>query len=108
MDKMKVAEHVARLIIEQKFDDIRFVLNDSGYHKYDKEEIVSGLKKVEQTFAKASEFVPLGFSFYKLDSGKELLHLSGYLLRGQESTEFSINVDPLTSDNEVLYLDYKL
>lgn len=107
--KMHVVYKVIDIIKSKNFENIRAMLNpDTSTVHYDKNELISNLEKIDPQFGEIKEFIPYGFWFNQLTSGQEMLHVSGALLRTKRNTEFSINLDPNSTKDDILNLEYKL
>ena len=105
--KMEIVEKVFRLIQARKFDDLKPLLNDSTYVKYDKNVLIGNLEKYDVEFGNALNFLPLGFRFDKLENNINNLHIAGQIIRSQQTNNFSIDLDINDSASRVVYLNYK-
>jgi hypothetical protein len=106
--KMAIVNKLIGLIKDKKFEAIKPMLNDTSFVKYDKNELINSMAKIEPTIGTIKEFLPYGFRFHEMDNGRENLHISGVIIRDQQSNEFSIDIDPNSTKEEVIIFDYKL
>jgi hypothetical protein len=106
--KMMLVNKVVELIKNKNFEAIKPMLNNTSLVKYDKNELVANLSKVDPTFGTVKKFLTYGFRFNKSDGGKEILHISGALIRDKQSHEFSVDLDLNSTKDEILILQYKL
>jgi hypothetical protein len=107
--KIQLVDKVVALIKSQKFNEIKSYLKvDTTLFKYNKDQLISNLQQAEPEFGNAKEFIPYGFKFSKADNGKEILHISGLIVRDKKSNLFSVNLDPNSLQDDIYTLDYEL
>jgi len=51
--------------------------------------------------------VIVGFRFYKL-SGKDILHISGQMMRGASANAVGIDIDPNDQQGRAIMINYKI
>lgn len=106
--RMPIMDQVVQLIKDKNFDAIIPMLNNT-ITNYNKEELISKLKIVDPQFGNVTEGIrKFGFVTYKSEIGKELIHISGIIVRDKQSNEFSIDLDLNSDKNEIYELDYRL
>lgn len=105
--KMILLNHVIDLIKLNDFSSLKLMLKDNTVIKYNKDRLISSIKKAEYQLGDIKQFRPLGFQFDIID-GIEILHISGIIDRTKTSHQFSIDVNPSTDNNQVLSIQYKL
>jgi hypothetical protein len=105
--KMILLNRVIDLIKAHDFSSLKLMLNDNTVIKYNKDTLISSIKKAEYQLGDIKGFRSLGFQFNILD-GIETLRISGIIDRTKTSHQFSIDVDSSTSNNQVLSIQYKL
>jgi hypothetical protein len=105
--KIKIADKIIALIKQGNFDAIKPMLDDSSYAKYNKDEFIANLKETDAQYAKVNELVIVGFRFYKI-YGKDILHISGQLMRGSQSSAFSIDLDPNDQQERAMMINYTI
>lgn len=107
--KMSTVQKFVTLLKNKDFEQIKLMLVvDTSFLRYNKNEVVANLAKVEPQLGTIQKFLPYGFRLRKLDNGKEFLHISGVLLRDKQSNEFSVDLDPVAKRDEVIAVNYKL
>lgn len=104
--RMMVIEETIEMIKNKRFESLHSILNNELV-PFEKEELITNLKKVEPQFGVIEEFQFFGFKVipYK---GKDILHLAGAVIRDKQNTEFSIDIDFNSDKNELYQLQYKL
>ncbi|NRB60724.1 MAG: hypothetical protein HRU50_12390 [Winogradskyella sp.] len=98
--RMNLNNKTVNLLKEKKFEKLNSMLNNELI-PFNKEEFITRLIQVEPQFGNIKEYRFFGFMIVPF-KGKEILHLSGALLREKQNHEFSIDID-YNSDNEKLY-----
>ena len=104
--RMSLANRTVDLLKEKKYEELKSMMNNDLI-PFDKEQLIPRLQKVEPEFGNIKEFLFFGFKVvpYK---GKNLLHLSGAIMRDKTNNEFSIDIDFDSDKNELYQLLYKL
>lgn len=105
--KMKIAEKISELIKQRNFEAIKPMLDDSTYAQYNKDEFIKNLEETDLQHAKANELVIVGYRFYKI-YGKDILHISGQLMRGSQANAFSIDIDPNDPNERAMMINYTI
>jgi hypothetical protein len=105
--KIKIADKIIALIKQGNFDAIKPMLDDSSFAKYNKDEFIANLKETDSHLEKVNELVIIGFRFYKI-YGKDILHISGQLMRGTQANAFSIDLDPSDVQERAVMINYKI
>lgn len=109
LSKIVVITRIVNLLKEKNYNGLLPILNDKSHIAYDKTLLVKNIERAEQRLDMVKEFIPYGFIFVQTDKKKELLHVSGVLLREHgNNNEFSLDFDPAVAKEEVLFLNYKL
>lgn len=110
--KMALVNKTVSMIDQQQFDQLSQLLNDSSeVVKYDKNELIENLKKFDPQFGKISEegFRMFGYSINAFNNkGKDILQISGAIMRDTQNNEFSLIMDPYEEKNEIYMLQYKM
>jgi len=104
--RIKVAEKTVSLLKEKQFEELKEMLNNELVD-FDKDELISRLKKVEPQFGNILEFRLFGFKITEI-KGKELMHISGAIIRDKQNNEFSVDIDSNSDKYELYQLQYKL
>ena len=104
--RMAVAEKTVNILKEKKFEELKEMLNNEIV-PFDKEELIPRLKEVEPQFGNIIEFRPYGFKIVPI-KGKDILHISGAIMRDKQNNEFSVDVDLNSDKMELFQLQYKL
>ncbi len=105
--KIKIAEKITDLIRQRNFDALKPLLDDSSYAQYNKDEFIKNLEEADRRYAKANELVIIGYRFYKI-YGKNILHISGQLMRGAQANAFSIDIDPNDRQERAVMINYTI
>jgi hypothetical protein len=106
--RMAVLDKTVGFIKDKNFDAILPMLNNT-ITNYNKEELIAKLKMVDPQFGNVTEGIrKFGFVTYKSEIGKELIHISGIIVRDKQNNEFSIDLDLNSDKNEIYALDYRL
>ena len=109
LGKTKIVAEIIDLLQQQKYDGLDTLLDDkSGIVNYDKKLLIEKIKVADPAIGKIRSFIPYGFMFIKSDSGKDILHISGMVMRDGKNNEFSVDIDPTSADNKALFINYKL
>ena len=106
--RMPTVEKVVGLIKSKQFQEIKPLLNDTSVAKYDKNELVTNMEKIDSQFGEVKEFLPYGFRIKETEVGKRYLHISGAILREKQNHEFSVDFDLDRPKDELLMIGYKL
>jgi len=106
--RMPTVEKIVDLIKEKKFEKIKSFLNDTSVAKYDKNELVTNIEKIDPNFGNVKEFMPYGFRINENEQGKRFLHISGAVLRDKQNHEFSADFDLDAPKDKVLMIEFKL
>ncbi len=106
--RMRMVEEIVGLIKANKFEEIKPFLNDTSVAKYDKNELISNMVKIDPQFGHVIEFLPYGFRINEKESGKSYLHVSGAIMREKQNHEFSADFDLDRPIDELLMIGYKL
>lgn len=104
--RMSVAEKTVSLLKEKKFEELREMLNNEIV-PFDKNELIPSLKEIEPQFGNIVEFRLYGFKIVPI-KGKEILHISGAIMRDTQNNEFSVDIDLNSDKMELFQLQYKL
>jgi hypothetical protein len=99
---------VVDILKSKNYQSLSPILNDSTLMQYDKKGLIANIEKMDPQFGNIKEFIPYGFRFKNLDNGKRVLHISGALMRDKQSNEFSIDLNPDSSTDEIYLLQYQL
>jgi hypothetical protein len=106
---MSVVNKVVDLLKSKNYGGIKTMLNpDTSFINYNKSELISKMEQIDGETGIVKEFLPYGFYFNKLNNGREVLHISGILVRDKRSTSFSVDIDITSQKDEILVLQYKL
>ena len=107
--KFVLAEKIVTLLQNKDFKTLKtYFKTDTSLFNFGLEEAMLDLKKAESSFGNIERFVPYGFSFEKAIGTKEILHLSGAIIRDKKSNYFSINVDPDLVEDKIYTINYNL
>ena len=109
LSKTVVISKITDLLKAKNYASLTGLLNDKSLIVYDKMILIEKIKNAEARLETVKEFIPYGFMFAMSEKKKEILHISGVLLREQgKNNEFSIDFDPSSTKEEALFLNYKL
>lgn len=110
LSKMLVTMGITNILKDKKYDELRGVLNDkNGIGDFNKDDLISKVKKAEQSLGPVKEFIPYGFMFVKAKNNRTVLHISGVLVRTDgRNNEFSVDFDATSKKDEAIFLNYKL
>ncbi len=109
LSKMVVITKITESLKAKNYPALTGLLNDKSLIVYDKMILIEKIKNAESRLETVKEFIPYGFMFAMSDKKKEILHISGVLLREQgKNNEFSIDFDPSSAKEEAIFLNYKL
>ncbi|MEZ4805209.1 MAG: hypothetical protein R2852_06935 [Bacteroidia bacterium] len=107
--RMKVVDKIVGLIKEKNFEALRPMLNDTTFISYDRNELISNLIKFDPQFGNVTEgFRPFGFGIEKSKNGKEVLHISGAIIRDKQNNAFSVDLDLNGKGDYIYILQYKI
>jgi hypothetical protein len=104
--KMKTINKIIEIIKQKRFDDIKSYLNPENNFSYDKDEVISGLKKYDPEFGNITEFRLFGFKYTTADT-KPILSIFGIIIRDIQNNEFKVYLNPKSDKEEIMGLDYK-
>jgi hypothetical protein len=108
-NKFLLADKIVNLIKNKDFETLKaHFKTDTSLFNFDSNLAIDDLKKAETQFGNIIEFIPYGFSFEKAFGTKEILHLSGLIMRDKKSNYFSINVDPDSLEDKIYTINYNL
>ncbi|NQY31005.1 MAG: hypothetical protein HRT69_16255 [Flavobacteriaceae bacterium] len=104
--RMSLANKTITLLKEKQYEQLNSMMNNEII-PFDKEQLIPRLKKIEPEFGNIKEFLFFGFKVVPYKS-KNLLHLSGVIIRDKKDHQFSIDIDFDSDKNEIYQLQYKL
>jgi hypothetical protein len=104
--RIKVQEKTISLLKDKKFDELKEMLNNEVV-PFDKDELISSLKKFEPQLGDIIEFRLFGFKVTKIKD-KEFMHISGAIIREKQNNEFSIDIDFNSDKYELYQIQYEL
>ncbi|WP_336129233.1 hypothetical protein [Mesoflavibacter sp. CH_XMU1422-2] len=104
--RIKVAEKTVSLLKEKQFEELKEMLNNELV-AFDKEELIPRLKEFEPQLGNILEFRLFGFKITEIKD-KELMHISGAIIRDKQNNEFSVDIDFNSDKYELYQLQYKL
>jgi hypothetical protein len=106
--KMNIVNKVVALLKEKNYGGIKSMLtSDTTFINLDKEKYIANITNADPQFGNIKEFTPYGFRFDETEDGSELLHISGILRRDKQSNEFSVIIDPKSTKDEIIVMEYK-
>ncbi len=109
LSKTVVIAKITESLKAKNYAALAGLLNNKSLIVYDKMILIEKIKNAEARLETVKEFIPYGFMFAMSEKKKEILHISGVLLREQgKNNEFSIDFDPSSAKEEALFLNYKL
>ena len=86
-----------------------FLNPDTAYIHYNKDTLINNVAKFDPQFGTIKEFLPYGFRLSQRERDqREVLHISGVLLRDKQNNEFSVDIDPQSTKDEIIVLQYQL
>jgi hypothetical protein len=107
--KTRVVMDIVDALRDKKYDRLGEILNDdNGILKYNKKMLLDKIQKVEPSLGNVKSFVPYGFVFLKSDTKKDILRISGTILRDIQNHEFSVDIDTNAMKDEAMFINYKL
>jgi hypothetical protein len=106
--KMSVVEKVVALLRDKNFNAIeQMIIADSSLIQYnDRKKLVTRVAEFESQFGRAKEFSPRGFRLFKIKDGRDILHISGIILRDKKNTEFSVDFDLMATGDTIIQFNY--
>ncbi len=109
LTKSKLVDDIVGCIQAKNFDGLQPLLNDqNGIIVYNKKDLIEKVKGIDPQLGALKQFLPFGFIFYNSDKGKELLHISGMMIREKNNNQFSIDIDPADAKEEAVVINYQL
>lgn len=103
--KLGVVMKIFEIIKKKKFEDVEPFLNLENVFTYEKKELIEGLKRVDPQFGEVQEFRLFGFQFIEHEN-KELLDIAGMMVRDIQSNKFKVYLNPLSTKDEILSIEY--
>jgi hypothetical protein len=108
LTKMRVVNSIVEKLKSGDYDGLAPLLNEkTGIMEYDKPKFIAQVKRADPGLGKVKEFIPYGFMFIKSDTKRDILHISGMLMRDRQNNEFSVDIDPASTKEEALFFNYK-
>ena len=104
--KIGIAQKIGDLIKQRNYEALKPLL-DTTYGGYNRSQLIENLEETDSRLGKANELVIVGFRFYKL-SGKDILHISGQMMRGASANAVSIDIDPNDEQQRAIMINYKI
>ncbi len=106
--RMPLVNKMVGYLKARNYDSVsRILVIDSSIVYYDKIEGLKNLSSIDTACGNIKEFIPYGFRFSKLKNGREILHIAGALMRDKRSNEFSVELDPNSTKDEIFVMNYK-
>ncbi len=107
--KTKVVMDVVDALKDKKYDKLAQTLNaNNGILQYNKDTLLHKIQRVEPTLGNVKSFVPYGFVFLKSDTKKDILRISGTIIRDKQNHEFSVDIDTNDVKDKAMFINYKL
>ena len=106
-NRMKTVNKVIELISSNDFQTLKSMLNNE-FVKFDKDEIITNLENMNPKLGKVKEFNPYGFRINQTESGIDILHISGAMIRELQNNAFSVDLQLDSEKEEIFLLQYKL
>ena len=109
VSKMKTVMMVVGAIKDKNYTGLAGLINSKNkVSTFDKEKLLDDIKKADASLGNVEQFVPYGYAFYKADNGVTVLRISGAMKRDKQNNEFSVVIDPESTKDEVIMINYKL
>ncbi|MBS1506088.1 MAG: hypothetical protein JSS79_05545 [Bacteroidetes bacterium] len=105
--KMAIVDKVVSLIKNKNFKELKGMLNDQSTLRYDKNELLTNIEKLDPEFGNVTEYRLFGFRLSNAGNN-QVLKIYGVVLRDKSNHELSIYLDPNAKNDEILKLDYQL
>jgi len=108
--KMSTVLKVIGYLKEKNYDSLSSVIDDkNGLTVFNKKALIKEIKSADDTLGNIKEFVPYGFAFFKTkDQKRNILHISGVIVRDKLNNEFSVDIDADSDKEQVLMISYKI
>ncbi|AXT59240.1 hypothetical protein D1816_02375 [Aquimarina sp. AD10] len=97
IDSMKVS----------KYDFIESLLSNERYGK-SKRKLINDLKRMDSIYGKISSFNSFGYDTYKTENQMNIIHISGFVRRGEQNHALSLYFDFQSETSEILKLQGEL
>lgn len=106
--RMMVVEEIINNLRNKNYDIIKSMLNNPGLSNHNKDDIIEQTKNFESQYGIITKgFLLFGFMIQKSDNGREILYISGVIIREKEGNPFSVYLDLNIDANEIILYDYK-
>ncbi|WP_405207144.1 hypothetical protein [Aquimarina sp. LLG6339-5] len=90
-----------------KYDYIESLLSNKRYGK-SKGKLINDLKRMDSLYGKVSSFNSFGYDVYKTESQLNIIHISGFVKRGEQNHALSFYLDFQSEIPEILKLQGEL
>ena len=106
-DRVKTIKQIVNDIKNKNFNNIESYLNKETVFKYDQDELVSGVERVDSSLGEISKIHITGFVIYKSNQGNEFAHICGMVSRDIQTHEFSADFSLNNPPDIVEKFEYK-
>ncbi|WP_299122464.1 hypothetical protein [uncultured Tenacibaculum sp.] len=106
-NRMKLTNHTINLLTNKDYETLKSILNTELF-EFDKNELITNIKKIELQLGEIKEFRPYGFRIRETKNSINLLHISGAIIRETQNNEFSVDMNLDSAKEELYLLQYKL
>lgn len=104
--KMKVVNQALELIKRKDFGSLAQLLSPKTFNTQNQIEFTKKIETTESSLGAIISFQLLGFRFYNMNDGMNIMHISVIINRDNENTQFGIDIDNKASEDKILHLDY--
>ena len=104
--KIPTVEQIINLVKVKNFVALDSLLRDD-YLIYSKKELLANIEKLENELGPITGLQPFGFRSFKDQNGKDILHATFLVLRGNQSSKFSADFDVSDTNPRPLFIQYK-
>jgi hypothetical protein len=100
-------ENVVKLVKAKQFQRIADLLNPEDVFNYEKQNIINGIIKYDSVFGNVTDGVELfGFQFTQANQ-TPVLKISAMMMRDIQNNQLKVWLNPKSTNNEILGMDYQ-
>jgi hypothetical protein len=105
--KMSFVYKIIDILKSKDYKKLSYLLR-SGFllPTSEKVKFMNYIKSADSTFGTIQTFTPTGFRFNSIRNGNQFLHISGNVKRRNQDTQFSVDINPDSAEDELYLLDY--
>jgi hypothetical protein len=104
--KMQLVEDIVQVLKDRQFQKLKLYLDKQTVVKYNMDDFIKNVIKIEEVSGSVQSFMFLGFSIDKTENDVTLLKVAGLLKRNNQNNPIKIEMDLNSNLNQVFNFDF--